>query len=109
MSAFALCAVLTALFGYIVQSAIHRIVDNESSASDILRAEARKERAGAAIQTVFAVIVIIKALYHFGWLAETSKAALVPVVGLILLVLIAVYLKARADMRRAIERAEPKP
>jgi hypothetical protein len=84
--------------------AIHRIVAGprvgDASASPLERAEKRLEAAKIVAQSLFAISVLMKFAIRLEWLDLSWKAAL-PAMAIPFLVSVAVYLKARLDVKRA--------
>ncbi len=105
---FVYCLSVTLIFGFLIHRLGYGWDVGGTPATTLERAEKRREGAGNLINILLLVAALIKFAAHLGWLLPSWKTALIPVVAIPLLLSIAVYLKARMDVKRA-SAANPKP
>ncbi len=106
---FVYCIGTTLIFGFLIYRLVYgRNVGGSTRATVLERAEKRREVAGNLVNGLLFLAAMIKLTAHLGWLALSLKAALIPVVGIPLLLAIAVYLKTRLDVKRA-SAVNPEP
>ena len=105
---FIISASITFGYAYFV----HRLIygadrGNDASPTAALeRAERRMAVAKNVVATTFLISAILKFTIYNGWVAKSVTGLMALVVGIPFLISIAVYFKARRDVKRANARAE---
>jgi hypothetical protein len=98
----AYCISATLMFGFLSHRLVYGwVAGGGTRAMTLERAEKRREVARNLVNILLLVAALIKFAAHLGWLLPSWKAALVPIVGIPLLLSVAVYLKAWLDVKRS--------
>ena len=97
------------VYGFDAGSSTPPTPPGKSPMTRVERAERRRDAAANLINIVVLLGATMKALNHFGWVALSWKAVLVPVLVIPLLLSIAVYLKTQWDVKRANAAADAGP